>query len=242
MLTEATDLSAADRRFLYTFACDEEDAPWMSVAEWHQLALIAVLLPLRWLRDRLYPEWYVGSEMSVYYRTAEGTKKFVAPDLFVALASRHERASFDVEEEGGFPRFVLEIVSEESLARDTGPAEKVRLYGLLGAQEYVIFDPVGRMQPQLRGYHRDPYGRWVAWEPGPRGELISNVLGVTLVGEGRLLRLEDAQGRRLLTADEEHARADREQAQAQRERARAEAAEARVAELEARIRGGQSPS
>lgn len=235
MLTQATNLSEADRRFLRAFISDEEDAPWMSVTDWHLLALIAALLPLRWFRDQRHPEWYVGSEMAVHFRTTEGVRKYVVPDIFVALAHNHPRTSFDVEKEGTFPLFVLEIVSEESLARDSGPDDKVRLYGLLGAQEYAIFDPEERMEPRLQGYYRTPEGAWVRRQAGTRGELVSGVLGLTLVAEGRLLRLEDAQGRRLLTADEERVRAEQE-------RARADAAEARIAELEAQLKRLQPPS
>lgn len=96
--------------------------------------------------------------------------------------------------EGGFPPFVLEVVSPESRTRDTGATDgKVRLYA---------------------------------------------VLGLTLIAEGPLLRLEDAQGQRLPTADEVRERAKQERAQAlqaqataDRERARAEAAEAELARL-----------
>jgi Uma2 family endonuclease len=219
MLTQASRLSAADRRFLHSFESDEEDAPWMSVTDWHLLALIAALLPMRWFAALARPEWYIGSEIAVYFPEG-GKRKHVIPDIFVALAPNHPCTSFDVEEEGGFPRFVLEIISEESLTRDTGTERgKVRLYDVLGVQEYAIFDPEGRMQPQLQGYRRTSAGEWVPWHAGARGELVSRVLGLTLVADETLLRLEDAEGRRLLTPDEE--------------RLRAEAAEARVARLQA---------
>jgi hypothetical protein len=228
MLVQTSRLSEADRRFLQSFLSDEEDAPWMAVTDWHLIALIAALLPLRWFAAVSRPEWYVGSEIAVWCPLPEGGRKYVVPDLFVALAPNVLRTSFDVEREGGFPPFVLEMVSEESRSRDIGPEEKVRLYGLLGAQEYAIFDPEGHVRPQLQGYRRAVDGAWGRWPIGTRGELASGVLGLTLVADGQLLRLEDAAGQWLPTPDEERARAD--------------AAEARLAALQAELdRLRQSP-
>jgi Uma2 family endonuclease len=242
MLAHHSGFSAADRRFLQSFLPDAEDAPWMAVTDWHLIALIAALLPLRWFAAASRPEWYVGSEIAVWYPLPEGGRNYVVPDIFVALAPSHPRTSFDVEREGGFPPFVLEIVSEESRKRDTSLDEKVRLYGLLGVEEYAIFDPEGHVQPQLQGHRRTPEGAWERWPDGARGELASGVLGLTLVADRTLLRLEDADGHRLLTPDEErrraayeHERAEQERARAEQERARADAAEARIADLEARL-------
>ncbi|HEV7216533.1 MAG TPA: Uma2 family endonuclease, partial [Chloroflexota bacterium] len=256
----------SDRRFLKTFLPDEEGAPWMPITDWHMLALIAALLPLRWYAEVAHPEWYVGSEMAVYFPIEDG-RNFVAPDLFVALAHRHPRYSFDSQEEGGFPAFVLEIISRESQKRDT--TDKVRLYDLVQAREYVIFDAEDRLRPRLQGYHRNERGQWTPWAPGSRGELHSSILGLTLVADGDLLRFEDAAGNRLLTADEERQRAEREsltarqararadqeqaraeqqqaraeqqQARAEQERARAEAAEEKIAGLQALLRQLQPP-
>ena len=178
MLVRAVRFSAADRRFLQTFQSDEEDAPWMAVTDWHLLALIATLLPLRWFAALARPEWYISAKIAVYFPAEGGKKKFVVPDTFVALAPNHPRTSFDIEAEGGFPPFVLEIVSEESQTRDTGIERgKVALDGILGAQEYAIFDPERRIAPQLQGYHRTDAGDWEPWPVGERGELVSRVLG-----------------------------------------------------------------
>jgi hypothetical protein len=121
MLAQHTRLSEADRRFLQGFLPDAEDAPWMAVTDWHLIALIAALLPLRWFAAASRPDWYVGSGIAVWYPLPEGGRNYVVPDIFVALAPSHLRTSFDSEREGGFPPFVLEIISEDSRARDAGP-------------------------------------------------------------------------------------------------------------------------
>ena len=220
MSTTATVLSIDDHRFLEAFLPDEEDAPWMSITDQHLLTLIALLQPLRWFAAHTHPEWYIASDLAVYYSLG-GKRNFVAPDLLVAHAPNHLRRFLDSEIEGGFPAFVLEILSEKSRVRDTDPVEgKVRLYDLLGAREYAIFDPDGILDPPLQGYRRGARGRWSRWAPDTHGSLHSDVLGLTLVRDGAYLRLEDDRGEWLRTADEERARAD--------------ALEARLAELERR--------
>lgn len=226
MLTQPA-LSERERAFLLAFEEDREDAPWMVDSDIHDLAVTGLKLPLRWYGARQHPSWYVGSDLWVSYPLPDGRKKHVAPDIFVALAPNHLRDSFDAAVEGGFPPFVLEVVSPESQTRDTDRrAGKVRLYETVGAEEYVIFDPRGVLRPALQGYHRDAADRWIPWQPGLRGELRSAVLGLTLVPDDGLLRLEDAHGHRLLTADEQVTRADQEHADKLAERTRADQAEA----------------
>ncbi len=83
-----------------------------------------------------------------------------------------------------------------------------------------MFDPEGRLQPQLQGYRRTATGQWRPWQPGARGELVSKVLGLTLIADGELLRLENADGQRLPTPNELHLRAASTEAQLQEEQAR----------------------
>jgi hypothetical protein len=85
----------------------------------------------------------------------------------------------------------------------------------MGVQEYVIFAPQRTDGgPLLFGYHRDAEGRFVPWDTDEQGALHSAVLGgLTLyVEEGEWLRLRDAQGQRLPSAEEEAERAEREAA------------------------------
>jgi hypothetical protein len=144
----------------------------------------------------------VSSDLPILYPRPNNKIGQVAPDIMVAFVHNHPRDAFDVRVEGSFPLFVLEVVSRESRSRDTGKQKKVRIYDVLGAQEYVIFDPRASRWPTLAGYRRAAGGCWEEWPLDARGALHSAVLGLTLVQDGMLLRLEDARGQRLLTEAE----------------------------------------
>jgi Uma2 family endonuclease len=139
-----------------------------------------------------------------------------------------------VRVEGQVPPFVLEVVTKDSWERDT--VEKPLLYDAMGVQEYVIFAPQRKDGgPLLFDYHRDAEGRFVPWDTDEQGALHSAVLGgLTLyVEEGEWLRLRDAQGQRLPSAEEEAERAEREAARAEQEAAARQAAEAELERLRA---------
>jgi len=226
MIAPAHSLTQRDDAFLLTFVDDTEEAPWMVATDRHRAAIDAFFIPLHYYASRVHPEWYVSSELFIRFARPDGTTGQVAPDTFVVRARRQSRRSFDLRRTRVAPLFVLEVVSPESKSRDE--QEKVRLYDWLGVQEYAIFDPNATEQHRLKGHHRDAHGDWAPWPVGRRGDLQSAVLGLTLVPEGRLLRLEDAEGQRLRTAPEE-ARA-REAAEAARRKA-----ESRLAAVEAEL-------
>lgn len=156
--------------------------------------------------------WYVASMLPILYRRpGEARTRQVAPDVFVACASRHSRESYDLEAEGGFPPFVLEVLSSSSVTRDM--EEKRRLYRALGAQEYVLFAPQRRLAEQpLQGYRRTAADRFERWLPDADGRLWSDVLGLGLAVEGQLLRALQVNGRMLPTyAESEEARRQAEE-------------------------------
>ncbi|HXT37126.1 MAG TPA: Uma2 family endonuclease [Chloroflexota bacterium] len=226
-----------DSAFLLSFADDTEESPWMVAADPQLLALLALVGPAQVYVAEHRPDLYVSSELAVRFPKVNGKIGQVAPDMFAAYAPTRLRNSFDVIAEGGFPAFVLEVVSPESVRRDT--RDKPRLYGLAGAREYVIFDPLGDDGQQLSGYHRDAQGGWVRWPGGTRRVLVSQVLGLTLEVHGMLLRLRDQSGQLLPTLQEVHdaraadarrAEAARQQAEAERQRA-----DARISALEAEL-------
>jgi len=234
--------------FLLAFVDDTEESPWMVASDYHLLALNAAVIPIRHYLGRRRPDLYVSGELVVRFPKPDGTRGQVGPDMLAAYAPQHLRTSFDVAKEGAFPAFVLEIVSPESDRRDKH--DKARLYELLGAEEYAIFDPRGRQGRQLWGYRRDGRGVWLPWPGGKSGELPSAVLGLTLVAAGFLLRFRDEAAGVLIPILEELdaelavAEAGREQAEAwatEMEAARnlAEAgratAEARARSLEAEL-------
>jgi len=254
MIDHTVTRTEDDRAYLLAFADDTEDAPWMVASDRHFLGVGASHFSLKLHGGEAHPEWYVSGEIFIFYTRPDGTVGKVAPDLFVALAPNYLRESFDARQEGGFPPFVLEVVSPESRQRDL--REKPRAYDLCGATEYAIFDPYATGPGQLTGYQRDGRGVWGPWPAGPRGELRSKVLGLTLVVEGLLLRFKDRDGNLLPIGEElqaalllaqrqwlaernaraaEARRAEAEAARANTEAARAAGAEAARAEAEARV-------
>ena len=199
---------------LLTTPDDTEEAPWMVVPEfqWRVVALLMSVLRLYVRRGGL--RWHLAAELKITMpRRIIPRSLDLAPDLMVVEADDAPRTSWDVRVEGQVPPFVLEVVTKDSWERDT--VEKPLLYDAMGVQEYVIFAPQRKDGgPLLFGYHRDAEGRFVLWHTDEQGALHSAVLGgLTLyVEEGEWLRLRDAQGQRLPSAEEEAERAEREAA------------------------------
>jgi len=216
---------------LLTTPDDTEEAPWMVVPEfqWRVVALLMSVLRLYVRRRGL--RWHLAAELKITMpRQIIPRSLDLAPDLMVVEADDAPRTSWDVRVEGQVPPFVLEVVTKDSWERDT--VEKPLLYDAMGVQEYVIFAPQRKDGgPLLFGYHRDAQRRFVPWDPDAQGILHSAVLGgLTLyVEEGEWLRLRDAQGQRLPSAEEEAERAEQEAAARQ-------AAEAELARLRALLR------
>ncbi|MGH2391215.1 MAG: Uma2 family endonuclease [Chloroflexota bacterium] len=225
--TRTITLSDDDCAFLSAFVDDTEESPWMVASDPHLLALHGFTVPFFLYVEEQRPDLYASSELAVRYPKPDGTTGTVGPDALAAYAPRRVRTSFDVAQEGAFPAFVLEIVSPESSRRDK--QDKARLYDLIGAMEYAIFDPLGPEGRPLWGFHRTVRGAWAPWPHAAAGALRSDVLGVTLEAAGSLLRLRDRNGALLPTAAEMKA------GWTAAERARA-AAEARIAALETDLR------
>lgn len=171
---------------------------------------------------------HVGGDLLIYYNPDNGWDH-IAPDVFVALgAGPAFRESWKVWIEGKFPEVVFEVASPSTQQNDL--TSKVETYERLGAYEYYIYDPAGRLQPAFRGYERQ-HGRLVP-VPNPSGASItSRLLGVELRVVGRWLRVIDpgtgnpypspVEEQRLRVAAELHA--------AEEQRLRQEAEEARQA-------------
>jgi Uma2 family endonuclease len=216
---------------LLTTPDDTEEAPWMVVPEfqWRVVALLMSILRLYVRRRGL--RWHLAAELKITMpRRIIPRSLDLAPDLMVVAADDAPRTSWDVRVEGRVPPFVLEVVTKDSWERDT--VEKPLLYDAMGVQEYVIFAPQRKDGgPLLFGYYHDAEGRFVPWDTDEQGALHSAVLGgLTLyVEEGEWLRLRDAQGQRLPSAEEEAERAEQEAAARQ-------AAEAELERLRALLR------
>lgn len=193
-------------------------------------------------RDRVAVE----GDMFVYYigedRRGKPAAASVAPDIFVVFGvpDRPERDSYVLYHEPDADiRFVLEIASKSTRARDHG--HKRRLYASLGVREYFLYDPPTTSRPAhitgltLSGarYQELPQEILPNGHRGVRSEVLQLAV---YVREEQLRWYDPSSGQDLVDYDSLHglrAEADAEAAAARDQAARAEA---RVAELEALLK------
>ena len=132
--------------------CDDEPVPKTTR---HVVARIEGFggLRVRW-HGRL--DVFVDSDQFVYWDRAydpetESGNPPLSPDVYVAfgVANRH-RESYVVWEEGKPPDFVLEIALLSSRQQDED--EKRDAYAKMGVPECFLYDPEGRLKPQLSGF------------------------------------------------------------------------------------------
>ena len=140
------------------------------------------------------PPWYVSTQVTVIVSLPERERPWQPkPDVFVVQGvEAHPRTSYDTRTEGPMPPFILEVASESTWRYDVG--EKAVLYGAVGVQEYLVFDPTTTfLGSSLRGWHRTVDG-WVPWLPveSKDGQQLwhSTLLGLTFHAEGLLLRVD----------------------------------------------------
>jgi Uma2 family endonuclease len=244
-LTEADDLLTP---LLIAAVDDTNGAPWMTMPEFQSLviALLAGILRLHNRRHNL--GWHVSTELEVSMPKPENRGTLtLGPDLFVVEADALLRTSWDIRAEGKPPAFVLEVVTRESVQRDT--SDKPGYYLGMGVQEYAIYWPYRRDHgPRLFGHHLDEEGQWAPWSTDEQGVLWCRTLGGLglAVGEPPWLRVLDQEGHELPVPEEEalarqaaEERAEREAERAEREAQRAAAAEAEVARLRTLLEGRQ---
>jgi Uma2 family endonuclease len=195
-----------------------------------------------YFQDR--PDVYVSGNLFLYYE--EGNPEaVVAPDVFVVFGTpKHDRATYQLWNEPKAPDFILEITSRSTRSKDQGP--KRGTYAFLGVREYVQYDPTqDYLRPPLQGF------RLVGenYEPLPYITLTDNVvvlhsevLGLELRLDNRVLRFFDPMsGRYLLSYQEAEQARQAAEDRARQEATARQAAEARLAELEARLRDLQGP-
>ncbi len=204
---------------------DECICPTISDLEFWSISSLAHSLRIH-VRKHLLP-WYVAGMLPIVYSWPRmSTKQQLIPDLFVSFVPDHPRTSYDPEEEGSFPPFVLDVVSEPSKAYEE--SDKRLAYEALGAQEYALFTPREGGRSTLRGYRRLAQGNFAEWPLDEQGRLWSDVLNLYLVINGRILQAETTEGQRLLSPEETNA------AWHQAELARQEEARGREEETQAR--------
>jgi Uma2 family endonuclease len=169
------------------------------------------------------PDVWTGGNLFLCYRRGDPSA-IVAPDVLHARGVvKYDRDNYLLWDEVP-PALIFEITSRSTRREDLGP--KKTLYERLGVEELVLFDPYGEyLRPRLRGF-RLAQGRYRPIAPNADGTLDLRTTGVTLLPEGKRLRMVDSTtGEPLLWNDEiDGARARAE------ERAEAEARARRLAE------------
>ena len=221
-----------DDRFMRDLEDDTEDAPWMSMGDLQFWSASGFAHSLHDYVEEQGLDWYVAAMLPILYHWpgVEGTKQ-LAPDTMVAFVANHSRTSYDLEAEGAFPPFVLEVISPSSVGRDE--VEKRRAYDLLGAREYALFRPRQGRASTLHGYRRGEDGQFAPWPPDARGRLWSDALGLYLVVQGQLVQAETPDNQLLLTPGQ--ATAARRQAEAAQQQAEAAQQQAEAARQQAEV-------
>ena len=180
---------------------DTEDSPWMVMGSLQFSATAKFHESLETYARRLQRPWFIAGMLPILYSwPGIPRKRQLAPDIFVAFAPDRPRASFDVETEGAFPAFVLEVVSPASADRDQ--TEKRTAYGQLGAREYALFSPFADRPSELIGYRRSAAGTFEPWPTDDQGRLWSDVLELYLVAQGTIIRAATREGALLPTLSE----------------------------------------
>jgi Uma2 family endonuclease len=215
---------------------DTNESPWMTMPEFQYFVARLFVGILRLHAQRRGLGWHVTGELSVTAPKPEGGTLTLGPDAFVVEADERMRDSWDVLREGKPPGLVLEIVTKDSIYRDT--VQKPEYYQNMGVDEHVIYWPDRKDGgPKLYGYRRGSDGAWGEWAVESDGVLLSGVLGGLglRMGDHPWLRVVDERGELLPSPEEEAERAEREAKRAEREAKRAEREAERAAELEAEV-------
>lgn len=187
--------------FMVTLEDDTEDAPWMTIGDLQFWSASGFAHSLRDYARARSLGWYVASMLPILFPwPGLARKRQLSPDTFVAFAPDRPRSSFDIGVEGGFPPFVLEVVSPSSIERDE--VEKREAYELLKVREYALFTPRGDAPSRLEGYRLGPDGRFAPWFPDASGRLWSETLGLFLTMNGALVQAQTADGQLLLTPEQ----------------------------------------
>src|SRR5262249_10057411 len=190
----------------------ESDGKPMAETDVHRDWMVRIIELLKFFFSG---QWvYVSGNLLLYY--VEGDpRRSVSPDaLVVKNCDPRQRRGYKTWEEGKAPNFAMEATSKKTRREDRGT--KKQLYAQLRIPEYFLYDPLGEwLKPSALMGYRLVGDDYVAIEPGPNGELVSEQLGITfLLEDGQLALFNTATGERLLTAEERAAQAQARAAEA----------------------------
>ncbi len=186
-------------------------------SELHLRQIILLLQCLEWLwQDRT--DFYAAGNLTIYYsRYQRKSEDSRGPDFFVVLdTERKIRKSWVLwEEEGKYPNFIVEILSESTARKDK--KEKKKIYqNVFRTPDYFWFDPYTL---EFAGFHLLD-NKYEPLEPNPAGHLWSQQLGLYLGIHQRQLRFFTDLGKLVPTpaeiAEQETQRAEQETQRADR--------------------------
>jgi Uma2 family endonuclease len=145
--------------------------------ELHLEQIMLLLKCLKWLwRDRT--DFYAAGNLTIYYSLNKlKTESFRGPDFFVVLdTERKTRKSWVVwEEDGKYPNFILEILSESTANTDKDLKKNI-YQNTFRTPDYFWFDPYTL---EFAGFHLVD-GQYQPLEPNTQGHLWSQQLGLYL--------------------------------------------------------------
>ncbi|MYD98394.1 MAG: Uma2 family endonuclease [Gammaproteobacteria bacterium] len=225
--------------------CDEDGYPFsdarpMAEGDFHGDVLGYARSTLQaWFADR---NAYASTDKFLFLE--EGNRRAaVVPDILVAFGPPGgPRQSYKHWEEGKAPDFILEVLSADNWRNDV--IRKPALYADLGVREYWTFDPRGVRTdggPPLEGWRFGAGGHRVAIPSTPDGGYLSQVLGLEICRDGRLLRFRDPESGEVLPDYLESEQMRRRAAAARQDaESRAASAEARAASAEARAASAEA--
>jgi len=207
-----------------------DEPPLETYRHLKQLILLLSCLERLWQARQ---DFFAGGNMSIYYSTRQlKSEDVTGPDFFVVLnTQRKERKSWVVwEEDGKYPNFILEILSDTTAKNDKGL--KKQLYqDVFRTPDYFWFDPYTL---ELAGFKLN-YRRYEQIVPNEQGWLWSEELQLYLGIVGEQLRFFTPSGELVPTPEEaeaqERQRAEEAEARAEAERERVERLLRRLQEL-----------
>ena len=190
-----------------------DEPPLETTRHLKQLILLLTCLERLW-SDRA--DFFAGGNLSIYYSTRQRKSEDVrGPDFFVVLdTERRDRKSWVVwAEDGKYPNFILEILSDSTAQVDRGL--KKQLYqDVFRTPDYFWFHPYTL---EFKGFKLN-YRQYEAIEPNDRGWLWSDELQLFLGILNEQLRFFTSEGALVPTPEEaeiqERQRADQAEAQA----------------------------
>jgi Uma2 family endonuclease len=174
------------------------DPPFESYLHLRQMMLLIECLEWLW-QDR--DNFFVAGNLMIYYSyNQQKSEEFKAPDFFVALKTKPDRSRKSWilwEEEGRYPRVIVELLSESTANIDKG--FKKNLYeGTFRATNYFWFDP---FTLEFAGFYLVG-SKYQPIEPNESGYLWSNPLNLYLGVYEETLRYFTPEGKLVPTPQE----------------------------------------